>query len=94
MQGLCFLHKRKWAAGVTYSKEFGFVISKKSKPDGSVVWSGPVFIQGKSYGFGLAAGESAAAPQPGGEPRFSLVQAGGGRPTVCATPRAPPLQGT
>lgn len=36
------------------------LIGKSTQPDGSVVWSAPVFLRGRSWGVGLTGGECAA----------------------------------
>ena len=38
------------------TRERGFVIRKLVAPDGSVSWSAPVFMRGRTYGVGITGG--------------------------------------
>lgn len=56
-QGLAFISRRKKGALLSVSSERVVLVWKKSMPDGSTVWSGPIFLKGKSWGAGFTVGE-------------------------------------
>lgn len=55
-QGLAFISRRKKGALLSVSSERVVLVWKKSMPDGSTVWSGPIFLKGKSWGAGFTVG--------------------------------------
>jgi hypothetical protein len=57
MQGLAFISRRKKGCFVSLGSERVVLIWKKVLPDGTLVWSGPIFLKGRSLGCGFTLGE-------------------------------------
>lgn len=60
-QGLAFLIKRRRGLIFSVTHERVVLIRKSTQADGSVVWSAPVFLRGRSFGLGLTGGAGGGA---------------------------------
>ena len=56
-QGLAFVKRRKVGALLGVTKERVVLVGKTHGPDGTPVWSGPVFVKANSVSLGFTAGE-------------------------------------
>ena len=56
-QGLAFIRRRKKGCLLSWGSETVVLIWKKALPDGTTVWSGPIFLKGKTWGVGFTLGE-------------------------------------
>ncbi|KAL4444081.1 hypothetical protein ABPG75_011818 [Micractinium tetrahymenae] len=55
-EGLAFVRRKKKGAIFGVTKERVALIKRTALPDGTVVWSAPVFLRAKSYSLGLTGG--------------------------------------
>ncbi|EFN56581.1 hypothetical protein CHLNCDRAFT_144281 [Chlorella variabilis] len=55
-EGLAFIRRRKKGCLLSWGSETVVLIWKKALPDGTTVWSGPIFLKGKTWGVGFTLG--------------------------------------